>query len=314
MNQRVKTMLDYVINKRHHKFRQDIDPSMFADFTKELAKTGLGDMRRAVRRLQFVLELEKPVIMENEKIVFMRTVDTVPEIFTTEEWAIIGSNHYIHERGKLCNISPDYANTIKVGLWARRTEAYQGLKSVKDVEGREFLSGVIESIDAVLKLTERYAEEADRAGNKEVAETLKKVPKYGATNFREALQAFRILHFFLWTSFNYHITIGRFDQYMFPYLKKDLDVGNLDYDSAFELLEEFFLTFNRDSDLYPGMQQGDNGQSMVLGGINKAGDNSYNLLSEMCLKASLDLKLIDPKINLRINRHTSQKFMSLQQS
>jgi formate C-acetyltransferase len=54
--------------------------------------------------------------------------------------------------------------------------------------------------------------------------------------------------------------------------------------------------------LYPGVQQGDNGQSMVLGGLNIDGTDSFNLLSELCLKASLDLKLIDPKINVRVHK------------
>ena len=58
------------------------------------------------------------------------------------------------------------------------------------------------------------------------------------------------------------------------------------------------------SDLYVGMQQGDNGQSMVLGGVDQQGRESFNLLSEMCLKASLELKLIDPKINLRVDKNT----------
>lgn len=71
---------------------------------------------------------------------------------------------------------------------------------------------------------------------------------------------------------------------MYPYLKSDLDSKLLNEDAAFELLEEFFLTFNRDSDLYPGMQQGDNGQSLVLGGIDEDGNSAYNKLSEMCLK------------------------------
>ena len=52
------------------------------------------------------------------------------------------------------------------------------------------------------------------------------------------------------------------------------------------------------------MQQGDNGQSMVLGGLNEDGSDSYNMLSEICLKASLELKLIDPKINLRVSKNT----------
>ena len=122
---------------------------------------------------------------------------------------------------------------------------------------------------------------------------------------------FRILHFTMWCGRNYHNTVGRFDQYMFPYLKADMEKGIYDKESALELLEEFFLTFNRDSDLYPGMQQGDNGQSMVLGGLNPDGTDGYNLLSGLCLQASLELKVIDPKINLRVHKDTPQEIYVL---
>jgi formate C-acetyltransferase len=91
---------------------------------------------------------------------------------------------------------------------------------------------------------------------------------------------------------------------MFKYLQNDLRTGVLDRESAFELLEEFFISFNKDSDLYPGMQQGDNGQSMVLGGTDRQGNQVFNELSDLCLKASLELKLIDPKINLRVSKDT----------
>lgn len=311
MNSRIEKMRNDILTKRHHQFRQDIHPAVFSRFTEELAEENLSDIQRAAKRLQKVLEMEKPVLLEDEKIAFMRTVRKIPEIYTNDEWTEIKKAHYIHELGKVCNISPDYASTIRVGLDARRNEALQVLKTTDEAKGREFLQSVIDTIDAVLELTERYADEAERAGKKEVAEVLRRVPKYGATTFHEALQSFRILHFTLWASYNYHNTVGRFDQYMFPYLKADLDAGRLDYDQAFELLEEFFLTFNKDSDLYPGMQQGDNGQSMVLGGVDREGNDAFNLLSKMCLKASLELKLIDPKINLRVNKNTGLSLYEL---
>ena len=50
---------------------------------------------------------------------------------------------------------------------------------------------------------------------------------------------FRFLHFALWASNVYHNTVGRFDQYMWPYLKADLDKSVLTPDEAQELLEEF---------------------------------------------------------------------------
>ncbi|MBQ7574775.1 MAG: pyruvate formate-lyase, partial [Clostridia bacterium] len=48
----------------------------------------------------------------------------------------------------------------------------------------------------------------------------------------------------------------------------------------------------------------DNGQSMVLGGMDENGQEVFNLLSKLCLKASEDLLMIDPKINLRVNKNT----------
>ena len=69
-------------------------------------------------------------------------------------------------------------------------------------------------------------------------------------------------------------------------------------------MESFFIAINRDTDLYSGVQQGDNGQSLVLGGFDKAGNSQFNELSQMCMQASLELNLIDPKINLRVGKNT----------
>ena len=91
---------------------------------------------------------------------------------------------------------------------------------------------------------------------------------------------------------------------MAPYLKADMEKGLYTEESALELLEDFFLSFNKDSDLYPGVQQGDNGQSMVLGGIDANGEEVFGLLSKLCLKASKNLMMIDPKINIRVSRDT----------
>ena len=58
---------------------------------------------------------------------------------------------------------------------------------------------------------------------------------------------------------------------MYPYLKADMEQGLYSEESALELVKDFFLSFNKDSDLYPGVQQGNNGQSMMLGGIDADG-------------------------------------------
>ena len=155
----------------------------------------------------------------------------------------------------------------------------------------------------MLDLAGRCREQAYKEGNLTVARTLERVPAYAPKSLLEALQMLRILHYTMWCGRNYHNTLGRFDQYMYPWFIRERQAGAQEED-LLELLEEFFLTFNRDSDLYPGMQQGDNGQSMVLGGLNEDGSESYNELSRLCLLASLELKLIDPKINLRVHGGT----------
>jgi formate C-acetyltransferase len=314
MNKRIQNLLDEVFQKKHHQFRQSIDKNELSAFTESLREKNLSDLNRAKERLTWVLKHEKPVILNDEKIVFTRTVPEIPEIFTPEEWRNIRDNHFIHELGRVCNISSDFEYTIEVGLEQRRREVLQSIDIQLEMgnrKGVEFLHSVLQSIDDILELTKRYAQKAQEIGRKDIYSLLTKIPLKGATNFHEALQSFRILHFALWTSGNYHNTVGRFDQYMFKYLQNDLDSGILDYDSAFELLQEFFISFNKDSDLYVGMQQGDNGQSIILGGVDETGNSAFNTLSEMCLKASLELKLIDPKVNLRVNKDTPIEIFDL---
>ena len=265
-------------------------------------------------RLAAMLRAEQPVILEGERITLLRTVRAPPPLFTEAEWAAIRERHFIHELGFVCNISPDYASTIARGLDARRAEAAGRLEACRasgDAEGAAFLEAVVSGVDAVLDLAERYRLEALRQGRDDLAALLARVPRLGATTFHEALQAFRFLHFTLWCEGEYHNTVGRLDQYLHPYLQADLAAGRLDLGSAFDLLEEFFLTFNRDSDLYPGVQQGDNGQSLVLGGTLPDGGDAFNALSAMCLRASKELKLIDPKVNLRVSARTPPEVYDL---
>ena len=278
-------LLDYILKKEHYKFRNEFQ----YECAEECSQKGLNPEQRMADRFKRLSEAEIPHILPDEKIVYMRTVKNIPDIFTQNEWKDIKSNHFIHELGYLSNLSPNYEDTIKHGLLAKSETSNDYGKL---------------AINHIIMLSDRYREEAEKQGKIDIAEVLKRVPKYGATNFREALQFFRIIHFSLWLEGNYHVTVGRFDQYMYPYLKRDMEKGMYTKETALELLEDFFISFNKDNDLYPGVQQGDNGQSMVIGGIDTEGNESFNLLSELCLKASKNLKLIDPKINLRVNKNT----------
>jgi len=283
-----RLLYDYIINKEHHKFRHTVD----WDLGGEYSKNSLSAIERMADRFERVCKEEKAVILENEKICFMRTVANLPDIFTKQEWEDIKSKHYIHELGYMSNLSPNYYDTIAVGLLAKREEA--------DEYGKR-------AIDNIILLADKYKAEAQKQGREDIVEVLTQVPRYPARNFREALQFFRILHFALWLEGNYHNTVGRFDKYMWKYLDADIKAGLYTRETALDLLEDFFLSFNKDSDIYVGVQQGDNGQSMMLGGLDETGNEVFNLLTELCLEASCNNKLIDPKINLRVNKNTPEE-------
>ena len=258
------------------------------------------------------MNAELPVILPGEKIVFTRTLTQVPDIYTPEEWNEIKNKYYIHEKGTVCNISPNYAYTIQHGLEARKQEIRkrQENPSLNEKE-RVFLNSMYQCIISIQKLIEKYEQYALLNNETEIAHTLHTIKTEGAQNFRQALQLLRILHFSIWEAGNYHNTLGRFDQYMYPFYQRDLENGTLTKEEAFDLLEEFFLVCNKDSDLYPGMQQGDNGQSLGLGGRDPEGKYLFNDLSRMCLQASYELKLIDPKINIRVDPKTPDEIFSL---
>ncbi len=289
-----KSLYSFVLNKKHHQYRQDFP--QYDNLAEEFKKENLSPKERMTRRFELLSKLETPVLLDGEKICFLRTVKKLPDCFTADEWAEIKSKHYIHELGYMSNLCPDYEGVISTGLLKIRETADEYGKRV---------------IDSIIDLSDRYKTEAEKQGKTELAKVLERVPRLSATSFYEALQFFRIIHFSLWLEGNYHNTVGRFDKYMYPYLKADIEKGIYTEETALEMVEDFFLSFNKDSDLYVGVQQGDNGQSMVLGGIDENGNEVFNLLSELCLKASKNLLMIDPKINLRVNKNTPIKVYEL---
>ena len=119
----------------------------------------------------------------------------------------------------------------------------------------------------------------------------------------------KIIIYSLRASYVHHITLGRFDQYMYPYYVKSIESGSTDAD-ILEQTELFFISVNLDTDLYSGVQQGDNGQSLVLGGRTQEKEDAYNELSEIVMSASEELCIIDPKINLRVDKNGSAAAVS----
>ena len=300
---RIEKLKDFFFDKGHHGVRRTPESLGLDKLCEKYAAEGVPTQLRAALLFEAMTSAEKPVIFDGEQIVATRTITRVPSYFTEEEWAALKAHHYLHENGMLSNISPNFRDALAEGLEGRKKRFTERMLTV-DEEGKLYLESAVRSIGALQDLIGKYEVCAWEKGDVVLAETLGRIRFDGASNFREALQLLRFIHFGLWESGCYHNTLGRFDQYMWPYYKGDIDSGRLTKDEAYELLLSFFLACNKDSDLYPGMQQGDNGQSLVLGGRDASGKTLFNELSSLCLDASYDLNLIDPKINLRVDRNT----------
>ncbi len=268
---------NYLLTESHKALRAPLDENLIKQMEIEIQSPDLSLEMRAAVRLKRFLENERIVRLPGEHIFSWRTIETFPDIYAPGEKERLCKGRHVHEQGRVCNLSSDWEGVLTGGLLKRRTGH----------PARDLV------IDAVIEYADRYEDEG-----------LSNAVRYGAKHYPDALKALRILHFALWASNVYHNTLGRFDQYMYPFFKNDIESGYLTKEEALSCTEELFLSFNRDSDLYTGMQQGDNGQSLMLGGVTRDGKNAVNELTYICLEASLNNRRIDPKINLRVNRET----------
>ena len=338
MTERIKSLLDRTFDKEQKKFRRDVD---WKPLLKKFIDEKIDDETRARMGLEAMLAAEEPAFMEGETIHFLRTVKQIPDLHSEEEMeARRKAGTAFGEKGVVFNLTADFGPTIRDGLDRRLEEIEAKLASVKNGEaassplqgsgispsltsGKDsasplsesvlFLENAALSVKAVLGLVDRYRA-ALAAGRREGApKTLPprlaaddglRAVHTGAKTFHEALQALRVLHYAMWCEGEYHCGLGRIDQYLFPYYDADIKAGRLTDETALEALEEFFIACNRDSDLYIGVQQGDNGQSVMLGGVTRDGKPAFNALSRLCMKACGELKLVDPKINLRVDKST----------
>ncbi len=208
------------------------------------------------------------------------------------------------------NLAPNYRKVISVGFFALRDEIEKRIASETDEKKLEFGRWMLSDLDECIKGCEYMRELAKEAGNDRLYEALLHVPFYPARSFFEACVTIKACMYFLRVQRIAHIGLGRFDQYMYPIYLNDLENG-VSKEELFETIEAFFISLNYDADLYPGVQLGDNGQSIVLGGRNIDGSTAYNELSEACMRASLELSLIDPKVNLRVDKNTPKEIFIL---
>lgn len=234
---------------------------------------------------------------------------------------VVKINQKDHAQGHIC---PDSALWLKLGPSGLIEKAKRKLETCPK-DQREFYECVILVLEGTQNFMKRYSyhimnmidnvEEEYQRGLKEVADNCMNLSQRPPQSFYEAVQSLWFLFVILHMESNASsFSPGRMDQYLYPYYQKDIASGVLTKQKALEILECLWLKFNQivylrnqnSAKYFAGFPIGFN---IAIGGIDENGEDIYNDLSLLCLKAQYDLGLPQPNLSVRLNKNSSHELM-----
>lgn len=251
-----------------------------------------------------------------------------------EEVSVFMETGFFGMEGKLnsgdAHLAADYERLLKTGLkgYEERTRKLKDQLDLcvpENIDKYQFYKAVLIVIDAVKTFAKRFSdlakEKAENAEGKRKEELLEisriclKVPYESAETFKEALQSTWFIQLILQIESNGHsLSYGRFDQYMYPYYKHDIDNKLITEDEALELLTNLWiktLTINKvrsqshtfssaGSPMY---------QNVTIGGQTTDKKDAVNELSYLILKSVAQTRLPQPNLTVRYHKNLDKKFM-----
>ena len=265
--------------------------------------------------------------------------------YTTEEENKRAAENGLTYKSVFGHSLPNYQKMLQKGLKGIRKEVYERLEEKNLTQKQvDFLNSIPIALDALTILARRYSELAaqraeEQKDTRRKAELVKisqiclRMPEEPARTFHEALQSFWFTYLVFQSTLNF-VPVGRFDQYMYPYLKKDLDSGRLDMVQAQELVDCLWLKFNErvqiikdnkyedhfdKSFMNLGGEGPDNGmlsvaanswlQNVMLGGQTREGKDATNELTYLCLNATGKFQTIEPIVSARFHTNSPRDYL-----
>ena len=250
--------------------------------------------------------------------------------------AILAIDHNIFTPGNyfyngVGHVTVKYEEVLAIGYEGIIAKAQKELDESNVGDGdyakkSRFLEAVILSCQAVIDYAHRYAELAEQMAYQcqdptrkqellQIASNCTRVPEKGARNFYEACQSFWFVQQLIQMESSGHsISPGRFDQYMYPYYKSDMEAGNLTREFAQELMDCIWVKLNdlnkcRDAASAEGFAGYSLFQNLIAGGQNKDGEDVTNDLSFMCIQASMHVHLPAPSLSVRVWNGSPHEFL-----
>ena len=226
---------------------------------------------------------------------------------------------------------PAWTDVIQHGF-VKYYEKAQRLLEVLDpndpesIDKRIFYTGILEVLEAIRDWGERLSaacarrarEEKDPVRKQELenmAAMMKRVPWGPATSFHDACETAWAVCFFLFVEgAGPSITWGRFDQYMYPYYKEDIEKGILTPEKAMELIEELYVRVTSNvwfqstqmAYIFGGYYRYPH---LDVGGLDENGRDASNELSYLCLRAMRYAKTTSPAVSLLLHQKTPDSLL-----
>ena len=252
-----------------------------------------------------------------------------PETIRAMEHNVFTPGNYFYNG--IGHVTVQYEKVMKVGLQGIIKEAEAEMEtcqfgSADYATKMAFLEAVVISCKAVIYYSKRYSKLAVEMAREEkntkrreellhISAICDKVPEQPATSFEEACQTFWFIQQVLQIESSGHsISPGRFDQYMYPYYKKDIEEGSLTREYAQELIDCIWVKLNdlnkaRDAASAEGFAGYSLFQNLIVGGQTVDGRDATNDLSFMCIDASNHVFLPQPSLSIRVWNGSSQDLL-----
>ena len=283
----------------------------------------------------YISEDTKKTLHEVFKYWKGKTTSELATAYMTDD-TLLAMKHNIFTPGNyfyngIGHFTVKYEEVLAIGFEGIKAKAQTALDAIDctdpDYQKRStFLEAVKISCDAAMLYAKRYAllalEEAKECSDPvrqrellQIAENCARVPAKPAQSFYEACQSFWFVQELLQTESSGHsISPGRFDQYMYPYFKADLEAGKLTREQAQEYIDCIWVKLNdlnkcRDAASAEGFAGYSLFQNLIAGGQNEEGMDVTNDLSFMCIEAAMHVPLPQPSLSVRVWNKTPHSFL-----
>lgn len=149
----------------------------------------------------------------------------------------------------------------------------------------------------------------------EISDNCRFIAEHAPENFYQALQLVWFVQLVLQIESNGHsVSLGRMDQYLYPFYKKDILTGKITDEFVSELLENTWIKLLSVNKIRPWAHTrfsagGPLYQNVTIGGQKEDGSDAVNELSFLILSSVGKMKLTQPNLSVRFHKNISEAFM-----